>query len=159
MLALSERVDSNVYELTAFVSESCALLDREDFDGYMQLCAAGFNYKIVTHSPDLNDEMCWLDVNREELNTLLGALATHVRVPGAFFRNSGASFQKKEPDGTSRLVTPVSVFHTTPQGQTSIFAVCRYFDRVKVIDGEVRLADREVRLDTRLLEFAPHVVL
>jgi methanesulfonate monooxygenase subunit beta len=146
-------------DLGAFISKSCRLLDEEDFEQWMELCAPKFNYRITTYSPDLDREMCWLDVDRAQLDALLGSLRTHVRVPGRFFRHPGSGYIEETADGRSRVVTPVSAFHTTPQGATSVFAVYRYHDQFDAVEGTVQLLDREVRLDTRLLEFAPHVVL
>lgn len=159
MLALSDPVELSIGRHAEVVAESCLLLNVEDFEGWLNLCAPGFNYRITTYSPALSAEMCWLDSDREHMKTLLDGLRTHVRVPGVFFRSPGASFFRQEPDGQTRLVTPISIFHTTPQGATTIFAVCRYHDQMREANGRLQIVDREVRLDTRLLEFAPHVVL
>lgn len=159
MLALREQSRYAVHEMSAFVSRSCLLLDEENFDEWLRMCAPAFNYKITVHSPDLNGEMCWLDLEREELSQLLATIPTQVRVPGTFFRSAGASFVAEESEERVHLVTPIVTYHTTPQGQTSLFAVCGYHDQLGAKEGELQLLDREVKLRTRLLDFGPHVIL
>jgi methanesulfonate monooxygenase subunit beta len=145
-------------EAAAFVSRSCLLLDREEFSAWMALCAPEFRYRMIAYSTDLLRDMCWLDVDHGELEVLFGNLRSHVRVLGTFFRHAAGTFVEQTETG-ARFVTSLSIFHTTLQGETSIFAVCRYFDQIEGGPGSARLVDREVRLDTRLLNFGPHVIL
>ena len=51
------------------------------------------------------------------------------------------------------------VYHTDLQGISNLFAVARYVDLIDITGEHLRLSDREVRLETRLLDFGPHVIL
>jgi methanesulfonate monooxygenase small subunit len=153
------RAAGDLPNINAFISKSCRLLDEEDFERWIGLCAPKFNYRITAHSPDLSRDMCWLDVHREELRALFKTVDTHVRVPGTFLRVPGSAYIDKASNGRLLVITPVSAFHTTLQGATTVFAVFRYQDEIEIAENAIRLVDREVRLNTRLLDFAPHVVL
>lgn len=149
----------NVDDVASHVAKSCLLLDREEFDAWMECCASEFVYRITAYSPEINRDMTWLEADRTELKFLFSDLRSHVRVLGAFFRHLGSTIGTPGPDGEPGFTTSVAIFHTTLPGVTKIFGACRYNDRWLLENGLLRLRAREVRLDTRCFDFGMHVIL
>jgi methanesulfonate monooxygenase small subunit len=141
------------------IARSCLLLDREDFDGWMQSCASDVTYKITAYSPEIGREMTWLEVGRKDLEALFTDLRSQVRVLGPFFRHLGPTIESADTNGEPTFTTSVAMFHTTLQGVTSILAASRYIDQWQFENSTLRLRAREVRMDTRRLEFGIHVIL
>ena len=141
------------------IYRSCTLLDDERYEEWLELLAPGFRYRITAYSQEIRKEMTWLDHDSGELKTLFENLPTHVRVLGTYRRQVGVFEEIERDEETSRLRSSVVVYHTNPQGASKLFAVARYIDTVVHEGDEARLGAREVRLETRQLEFGPHVII
>jgi methanesulfonate monooxygenase small subunit len=136
------------------------LLDDEKFDEYLDLFSPEIRYRITAFSPDLRKDLAWLDLGRKDLESLLANLNRHIRLAGRFMRHPSGSIVEEEEGSTHLLVTTaVLVAHTDLEGNTRVFATGRYRDRIEWIDGEPRLKEREVRLDTRQFGPGSHVPL
>ena len=141
------------------IYRSCILLDDERYEAWLELLAPGFHYRITAYSEEIQKEMTWLDHDAEELKSLFENLPAHVRVLGTYRRQVGVFEEIGRDQETVKLNSSVIVYHTTPPGASKLFAIARYLDTVSVEDGAYRLAAREVRLETRQLEFGPHVII
>jgi methanesulfonate monooxygenase small subunit len=151
-MALSEEA------IRRLVYQSCMTLDAEDFDGYLTLCGPGYRYRITTYSPELKKDMVWLDHGRKDLASMLEMVPQHVRLPGRFLRHATVQVvgHGERPDEWT-AVSALSVYYTDPDGESRLFAVGRYHDRIEEADGSPRLAAREVRLETRVLGAGSHL--
>jgi methanesulfonate monooxygenase small subunit len=142
----------------ALVTRSCFLLDQEKFDEYLRLFSDGSHYRITAYSPDLRKNQTWLDLTRDELQSLLGNLPHQVRMPGRFLRHPNGFLFDAKPDGSRiSVITSLLVVHTDIDGNSKIFAAGRYYDVIEETADGPRLHEREVRLDTRQFGPGAHV--
>jgi len=140
------------------VYRSCILLDAARYDDWLELLVPQFRYRIVAYSEEIRKDMVWLDHGPDELKALFKNLTSHVRVLGTFRRQVGVFEETERSDNTIRIASSVVVYHTTPAGASKLFALAHYND-VAVLNGEPRLQERTVHLETRQLDFGPHVIL
>ncbi len=156
------------------VARAALALDDEDFAGFLALCTSDFRYEARSWSPELRKWMTWLAQSRSELEALLAALPEHLRRRGRLLRQLGPTIIDSEPavagesgngavTGALLATTSFAVFHTDPEGRTRLWVVGRYRDRIipgaaaGAASNGVRLASREVVLDTRDLGIGSHV--
>ena len=140
------------------VGQAALALDAEAFDTFLGLCTEDFQYRIRVMSPELGQEMIWLEQSRVELGKLFAALPEHLTRPGRLTRQVSVASIHEEAAGL--LATSVfSVFHTDFAGRTQVLAVGRYVDRWVLDEDAVRLRERDVHLDTRDLGIGSHVPL
>jgi len=143
------------------VYRSCLLLDEQDFEGFLALCADDFRYSVEAYSPEIRREMVWLDHDKAAMKVLFENLPRHVSDPAPLSRH--ATVYTVGFDATGKRATVVSalqVFRTALDGGTSrLFAVGKLYDTVHAIDDGVLLAKRVVRLATRDLGIGSHIPL
>ncbi len=144
-------------QLRTLVYRSCLCLDEGDWDGYLDLCAADFNYQVVNYSPELRQDMVWMEQDRAGLVTLFGNLENHITRPGQFLRHASVALIEPNGDGGAAKVTSSFVIaYTELDGISSLFAVGRYYDVVDTAGDAPLLRARQVRLHTRDLEGGSH---
>ena len=149
-------------DIRNMLHETFVRLDDEDYDAYLDLCAPEFRYRITTYSPELRKEQVWLDHDRPEMTELFGNIRHHVRLPGRFFRHGHVYRIKRDGpggngNGTAQALTSMAVHYTDPDGESRVFALCRYHDDIDLSTGVPLLASREVRLETRQLGTGSHI--
>jgi len=150
------------------VYESCLALNAEDWKTFLGLCEReAFRYRIVNYSPEIRREQCWMDRDWKGLKSLLDLLPRHNSDHSPLTRHATVykvtvDEAAKEADAT----TLVSIYRTEldggnshfESGQTSLFAVGKYEDRIRLDrDGGAKLLRRTVRLDTRQIGMGSHV--
>ena len=126
----------------SLVSRSCALLDDEDFEGYLNLFAADGRYRITTYSPDLRRELIYLDLERTDLEVLVRNIPRHVRMSGRFMRHPNGFLVDRNGDESS-VVTSLLVVHTDLNGNSRLFAAGRYRDTLALAGGKPAIKSRE----------------
>ena len=148
--AVQVNSDKAIAEL---IYQSCFMLDRMNFAGYLELCAPEFRYKITAYSPELKKDMVWQDVDREALKHHLGLIERHVRELVSLSRFPTMYLVEYDIDGKrAKVFSGLQVFKTKLDGgETSLYGVCRLHDVVDLSNGQPRLLSREVRLETRQL--------
>lgn len=139
------------HAIERLVRRSCLLLDGERFDDYLALCTSDFRYEIKTYSSEIRREMTWLSTTREQLTDLFAGLSEHVRTSDALHRQAVVDDLETAAD-EARVIASVTVHQTDAEGQTRLFAVGRYHDRVRIDDDRPLLCERIVRLHTRVFE-------
>jgi methanesulfonate monooxygenase small subunit len=141
------------------VYRSSLLLDECDFEGFLSLCDAAFRYAVHTYSPEIRGEMVWLDHDREGMQTLFRNLPRHHSDPSPLTRHVTVyTVAFDEPKTQATVVSALQVFRTNLDGgATSLFAVGKFYDTVKIADGKALLGRRVVRLDTRQLGIGSHI--
>ena len=141
------------------VYTSCMLLDEHKYNDYLALCDEGFRYTITTHSPEIRRDMVWLDHDKTGMQTLLTQLPRHNSDHSPLTRH--ATVYKVTVDEAAKaadVVTSLQVYKTDLDGgATKLFAVGKYLDRVTLANGAPRLAQRTVKLDTRMLDIGYHI--
>lgn len=146
-------------DVQELIFRSCLLLDQKDYKSWLALCGPNFRYAIRATSPEIRQEMTWLDHDRSELQTLFDNLHLHVVVPGDYHRHVGMTLETRNSDTNLTTESSVIVFHTTPQGASSLFALATYSDAFTIESGKPSWLSREVRMETRQLPFGPHIIL
>lgn len=150
------------------IYESCLALNAEDWNGYLALCDQdGFRYRIVNFSPEIRREQCWMDRDWKGMKSILELLPKHNSDHSPLTRHATVYKVVCDRDaGEATATTLLTVYRTQldganshfESGQTILFAVGRYEDRIRVgANGEpARLLSRTVRLDTRQIDIGSH---
>lgn len=147
------------------VHRSALYLDELRFGEWLDLTAPEFRYRIEAQSPDIRKLMTWLDHDRTGMAALVELLPKHHVNGAGWLRHVVLGSVEAEPGGVARAVSSVAVFHTLVDvgdahvdgGSTQIFAVGRYFDRLRFDGTRWLLSERVVRLQTRQLGTGSHL--
>ncbi len=143
-------------EIERLIYRSCRCLDEEDFDGYLDLCAPDFHYRVTAHSPEIRKEMIWLDHGRAGLAALFENLPSHLRRPGRLFRHASV-YDIAIEGARASAETSLMVLVTGFDGKTAVLAAGRYEDSIELGSGAPLLLSGTVRLETRDLGIGSHV--
>jgi methanesulfonate monooxygenase small subunit len=144
--------------------EGLLLLDAGRHGAFLETTTAELRYRVVAYSPDLRREMTWLEHDRAGLAALIELLPRH-HVDGAIWqRHAVLQTAVLEAPGRARAVSALALYSTVVDvgdahvegGSTHLLAVGRYHDVFREERGQWRLAEREVRLDTRQLGVGSH---
>lgn len=138
------------------IQRSCLTLDNNDYDGYLGLLSDGMRYRVVAYSEELRKEMVWLDHDQGEMKHLFKMLPKHVTLQGSFFRHVVPCSIQLGDQGW-RAISSLMLVHTDLDGNSKLMAVGRYHDEFIEQSDQLRLARREVRLETRVLGPGLHV--
>jgi len=146
-------------ELEELVYRSCLLLDEQDFDGYLALCAADFRYSIRAYSPEIRRDMLWMDLDKPGLTTLFHNLPKHNSDRAPLSRHATVYTVATDTGaGRASLVTALQVFRTDLDGgATELFAVGKIHDTIALAGERPLLLARAIRLDTRRLGIGTHI--
>jgi methanesulfonate monooxygenase small subunit len=139
------------------IYKSCSVLDAEDFDAYMDLYTEEFDYKVTNYSREIRKEQEWMDVNRAELKGLLANVPQHSRLLGSFMRHATVYEIERNGADTANALTYVTIYYTTPEGATRVWAVGRYHDVIDVSGETPLIADRDMKLETREVGIGTHL--
>lgn len=138
------------------VHRACRLLDAEDWDAFLALCAPGFVYQVTAFSPEIRQEMIWFDQDLDGLKALFEMVPQHLRRIGSLLRHVSVGEIDRQADGTWQAISTFQCFHTDHDGRSHILAVGRYSD-VLSADAAPLLLSRTTRLETRDLGVGSHV--
>lgn len=140
------------------IYRGCLLLDQNDFQGWLDLCAPEFHYTISAYSPEIRREVVWLDHDHEGMASLIRMLPKHNSDLTPLTRHASVYTVENDPAAKeARAVTSVAIFSTSLDGgATELFAVGRYHDVVALDGPAPRLKRRGVRLETRSLGIGKH---
>ena len=143
------------------VYQSCLLLDDKNFKGYLDLCDEQFRYTITAHSPEIRKDMIWLDHDKKGMQTLFTQLPRHNSDHSPLTRHATVfKIDVDEARKEANVVSALQVYKTDLEGgATSLFAVGKYLDTVKLNGGKPALSRRVVKLDTRMLGIGNHIPL
>jgi len=103
------------------VSQSCMHLDSEQYDSYLELLDDSYEYIISCFSPDLRKEMVLLQLNKNEMGTLLKNIHNHIHLPGKLFRQASLYSVERKPDDRYSAMSYVTVTYTNLDGVSAIF--------------------------------------
>lgn len=140
------------------IFSSAMALDAEKYKAYLALCTEGFQYTVVTYSPELGKDMTWLDHGRKSLQDMFGMIPQHVRLKGKFKRHvSVYTVDQDAAASTAAVSSSVMLIHTDQNGVSKLFAAAQYEDIVDISGEAPLLKKRVVRLDTRDLTPGIHI--
>jgi methanesulfonate monooxygenase small subunit len=143
------------------IYRSSLLLDGNDFEGFLALCAPEFRYTIETYSPEIRRPMIWLDQTRTELEALFRTLPRHNSDHAPLSRHVTVYTVTQEgqgAEGEAQAVSALQVFRTALDGgATALFAVGRIYDVLTLNAEGARLLRRTIKLETRLLGIGSHI--
>lgn len=140
------------------IHRACRLLDAEDWDSFLALCAPDFSYQVVAYSPEIRQEMIWFDQDKEGLKALFEMVPQHLRRIGTLLRHVSVGEIERQADGVWLAISTFQCFHTDQDGRTHLLAVGRYEDLLSA-DTAPMLLSRTTRLETRDLGVGSHVPL
>ena len=144
-------------QIEELIYRSCLAMDDRDFKAFLALCDAGFRYKVTAYSPEIRKDMTWLDHDRAGMETLFTQLPRHNSDHSPLTRHATV-YTVKMNGKSAEVVTALQVFRTQLDGgATELYAVARLHDTVKIGEGEPKLAQRVVRIETRQLGFGSHI--
>jgi len=144
-------------QIEELIYRSCLAMDDRDFKGFLELCDPGFRYKATAYSPEIRKDMTWLDHDKTGMETLFTQLPRHNSDHSPLTRHATV-YTVKMNGQTAEVVSALQVFRTQLDGgSTELYAVARLVDTVKLGDGEPRLAQRVVKIETRQLGFGSHI--
>jgi 3-phenylpropionate/cinnamic acid dioxygenase small subunit len=139
------------------VLRTARCLDELDFEAFLALCTTDFRYVVEVWSPDLRRDMIWFDHDRAGIEALFGSVHEHIVRPERTLRHLGQCLVDLEGADLASVDTSVAVFMTDTHGDSRLWAVGRYLDRVERHGGSWLLAQRVVRLETRNLGIGSHL--
>lgn len=144
-------------DLLNLVYDSCELLDAENFEAWLNLCAEEFKYQIRTYSDELGKEMIWMNQDKAGMAHLFKNVKNHERYTGRLRRQVTMARVRSADAQSVTVSSAVAVYHTEINGVTQLYAIGTYKDRVRQAQGGLQLVGREVVLETRRLAFGSHV--
>lgn len=149
----------NRHAISELICRSCMTLDEKKYDEYLALCAPEYHYAITAFSPEIRKSMTWLEHDKAGMAALFANLPKHNSDQSPLSRHVTVyTVEQNDDDQEAEVISALQIFRTTLDGGTTeLFAVGKIHDRVSLKDGEPRLLDRNVRLDTRMLGFGYHV--
>jgi methanesulfonate monooxygenase small subunit len=144
--------------VSALIYTGCRLLDEERFEEWLKLCQPGFTFRITAFSDELAKQVVWMRQDRAGLATIFANVKRQERHTGRLRRHvCMVALEEASANGTALVRSSLAVYHTELNGVTQLYAIGNYCDKV-IAEGDVlRLAEREVALDTRRLAFGPHL--
>lgn len=140
------------------VQRTAFLLDEDRLADWAALFDAAGTYELAAYSTELRKWMTWWLADRPTLEKTLKEVKQHVRDPATRRHVVGAPLVEVSGD-EAKATTQFAIFRTTPEGQSSLYLVGRYEDRLVKKDGAWLYAAHKAIADTRMLDAFTHVPL
>jgi methanesulfonate monooxygenase small subunit len=148
------------------VYRSCLFMNDESWKDYLALCdPQSFRYRITNYSPEIRKEQVWADRDFKAMKASFDLLPRHNSDRSKLTRQvSIYTVDYDERAREANVVSALTVYRTQldglnsyiDSGQTHLYAVGLYKDRIKVSEEAAKLVERVVRLDTRQLDVGSH---
>jgi len=138
------------------LQHNAILLDAERFDEWTGLFDSVGTYELTAYSTEIRRWMTWWLADRPTLEKTLKEVGQHVRDPAR--RRHIVGGPRIVLDGSSAsVVSHFSIYRTTPQGESSLYMVGAYEDRLIRRPAGWLYAARKVITDTRVLSMFTHI--
>ena len=156
-MATSEAVRDAVYR-------ACILLDDEKWSEWLELCDESFEYEIGAWSPEIRKDMIYFSGNRDALQNMTDMLVKHNTDHSPLRRHATVYTIDENEDGTIDVVSSLAIYQNMldginshiDAGESHLFVIGRYVDKMKMKDGKAVFLSRKVSLDTRRLDKGSH---
>lgn len=140
------------------------LLDDERFKEWLALCAPDFVYRIKVYSPEISRDMTWFERDVPGMEGTIEIMPRHNTDHGRLTRHATVYAVDLEGDDTARAITSFVCYRTMldginshlDSGETQLFAVGKYYDRISLAGAEPKFLERVVRLETRRMDKGSH---
>jgi len=147
------------------IYRSTILLDKQDWQSWLDQCDDEFQYAIRAWSPEINKDVTYLALDRKGLENLVNLLPKHNTDHSPLTRHTSVYTVDVE-DGANRAnaISSVVVYQTLldginshiDAGESRIFVVGKYIDSFKIDSGQAKFLSREVRIENRRLDKGSH---
>lgn len=140
-------------------------LDDQKWDDWLALCDDSFNYSIKAFSPEINVDMTYLEHDRKGMKSLLDLLPKHNTDHSPLRRHTSVysvklSDDKSEATAVSSFVIYQNILDGENShleaGESRLFLIGKYYDKLAIENGQARFKERVVRLDNRRLDKGSH---
>ena len=146
------------------VYRACIHLDDEKWDDWLGLCDKSFEYEVGAWSPEIRKDMIYFSGNWDALKNTCDMLAKHNTDHSPLHRHAVVYTVDENDDGTLDVVSSVTVYQNMldginshiDAGESRLFVIGRYVDKMKMVDGKAVFLSRKVALDTRRLDKGSH---
>ena len=138
------------------VLHTAMALDAEEFSEWLNYFESNATYEIRAYSTELRRWTIWQRSDRAILEKMLAEVNEHVRDPAQ--RRHILSSPVVEIDGNEATArSQFSLFRTSPEGQSALYMVGVYKDRLVKQNGRWLYREHSVILDTRMLDMFTHI--
>ncbi len=147
------------------IYRACLLLDDERFPEWLTLCTPDFRYQIRTYSPEIRKEMTWYEQDLAGLKAMVEMLPRHNTDHGRLLRHATVYAVDVDHARSEAAATTAFTCYRTmldginshiDSGDTQLFVIGRYHDRLRLDDDGPRFVERTVVLETRRLDKGSH---
>jgi 3-phenylpropionate/cinnamic acid dioxygenase small subunit len=147
---------SDFEAICELVQQTAMLLDEEKFDDWLALFDTKGTYELSAYSTEIRRWMTWQLSDRETLGKMLKDVDEHVRDPARRRHVVSIPLLELEAD-QGRVRSQFSLYRTTPEGQSSLYMVGCYDDRIVRRSGAWLYATHKAIVDTRMLDAFTHI--
>ena len=156
---------SSVDAVKDVIYRASLMLDEERWQDWLDLCDPGFQYAIKAYSPEIQYDMIYLDGSRQDLETMTRLLPKHNTDHSPLSRHTVVYTVDVDDDaGTAQAVSSLTVYQTlldgvnshVDAGESRLFLVGKYYDKLAFDGGRMKFTERVVRLQTRRLDKGSH---
>jgi methanesulfonate monooxygenase small subunit len=148
------------------VYRSCLYMNDESWKDYLSLCDPQvFRYRVTNYSPEIRREQCWADRDFKAMKAGFDLMPRHNSDRSKLMRQVQIyTVDYDAPSKEASVVSALTVYRTQldgtmsyiESGQTALYAVGLYKDRIRITDDAPKLVERVVQLDTRQLDVGTH---
>ena len=163
MRCLPQEVLQPIHDL---VYKSCLYMNDESWKEYLSLCdPSSFRYRVTNYSPEIRKEQVWADRDYKAMKLGFDLLPRHNSDHSKLTRQVTIySVDYDEGAKEANVVSALTIYRTQldgtmsyiESGQTSLYAVGLYKDRIRLNGDSPKLLERTVQLDTRQLDVGSH---
>jgi methanesulfonate monooxygenase subunit beta len=147
------------------IYRSCLYLNDEAWKDFLALCDPSFQYRIVTFTPEIRRQQTWADRSYKNMKANFDLMPRHNTDRSKLTRQVHVyTVDYDAAAREARVVSSLTVYRTQldgtnsymESGETSLYAVGLYKDRVRFVDDVPKLVERVIELDTRQLDVGTH---
>lgn len=147
------------------IYQAALSLDDQMWDDWLALCDDDFNYAIKAFSPEINYDMTYLEHDRKGLKGLVDLLPKHNTDHSPLKRHTSVYTVKLSDDQTEAEAVSSFVIYQNildgenthlEAGESHLFLIGKYYDKLAIENGKARFKERVVRLDNRRLDKGSH---
>ena len=151
--------------VTDAIYRATIALDEQNWDGWLGLCADEFHYAIKSFSPEINKDMTYLEHDHKGMKSLLDLLPKHNTDHSPLRRHTSVYTVDVSPDGKDATAVSSFVVYQNmldgvnshiDAGESRLFLVGKYHDKLRIENGKAQFVERIVRLDNRRLDKGSH---
>lgn len=137
-------------EAEALLTEYVDLIDEDRLEAWLDLFSEQSAYRIVSRE-NLEQNLpiaLMLCDNKDMLRDRVMSLRTANIYNIHWDRHLISGVRVRSADEIIEVTANFALYHTTPEGETRLFSVGRYHDRLAREEGRLRFRDKTVIVDT-----------